>query len=179
MVFEKINISVNFEPSSLELPTTKEQALKLLEKKHFHLIHYAGHAVFDYQAPDQSHLILSNEEGLEDKINAIELHNLLKSSATCFLYLSCCSGAEISFSSKTDDYYLGLLHASVRAGVPNVLGYRWPVVGRSAKDFATHFYDGMLRFPNSLEKAVWHARQRIFYSANDNKWDETWFSPIL
>ena len=63
--------------------------------------------------------------------------------------------------------------------MPAARGYRWPVVGRSAKTFASHFYDGLTQYPSSLEHATWWARKQIFETSPEGGWDETWFSPML
>ena len=97
-----------------------------------------------------------------------------------FLFLSCCSGAEIANEDvQRENTYLGLMHAAVMAGTPAVLGFRWPVSGRSAQGFAEDFYDGLKLFPYSLEHATWWARKQVFHFRSNGAWDETWFSPML
>jgi CheY-like chemotaxis protein len=175
---EKIHISVDIYPSNLDRPVTYEEFLELFNKGKFQMIHHAGHSVCDRENPDQSYLKLYDENGDEKRITAIHFAELLKQTTPMFLYLSCCSGAEIGSLNKTDNYYLGLLDAAIRTGVPNAIAYRWTVAGYSARIFANQFYEGLLFNPYSLEVATLYARKNVFTKLL-NKWDETWFSPIL
>lgn len=174
------NVRFTVDPPDLTRSVTPGEAKDWLKSKSHHLVHYAGHAVFDRKRPENSHLGLPDSDSHSEKIRAADLADLLRGSRVQFLYLSCCSGAEIGDDRVlAENAYLGLMDAAIQAGVPAVLGYRWPVVGRSAKTFATHFYEGLAQYPSSLEHAIWWARKQIFETSPEGGWDETWFSPML
>jgi DNA-binding response OmpR family regulator len=176
-----VGVRLAVDPGDLTQPITSTEARNWLQhNKPYHLVHYAGHAVFDRKRPENSHLGLPDNDSRPGRIRAADLADLLAGSQVQFLYLSCCSGAEIGDDRVlAENAYLGLMDAAIQAGVPAVLGYRWPVVGRSAKIFATHFYEGLAKYPSSLEHAVWWARKQIFETSPEGGWDETWFSPML
>ncbi|HWM91155.1 MAG TPA: CHAT domain-containing protein [Thermoanaerobaculia bacterium] len=173
-----VGIGLEVEPENLSHSVTLEEGEALLQKRTFDLVHYAGHARFDRGRPENSALAFGGD-GAEE-LRASRLAGLLAGSPTQLLFLSCCSGAEIRLINEAaGSSYLGLIDAAVQAGVPAVFGYRWPVVGRSARHFAHHFYEGLGRFPASLEYAAWWARKQIFETSAAGGWDETWFSPML
>jgi CheY-like chemotaxis protein len=172
---ERVDVNVSTAPEDLSRPISFEEATQLLEQKSFHLIHFAGHGAFNSSRPEESFLWFPTGE-----LRATRLAGLLRDSKTEFLYLSCCSGAEIGEEvTLADNAYLGLMDAAVQAGVPAVLGHRWSVVGRSACSFAAHVYEGLARYPSSFEHAVWWARNQVFQTSTKGGWDETWFSPML
>lgn len=156
--------------------STLAKAEQLMKTRNYHLVHYAGHAEFDIERPENSALRFA-----DGKLNSTRLRDLLEKSPPQFLFLSCCSGAEIGIddSSQGANSNLGLMDAALRAGIPAVLGFRWPVVTGSARKFAKAFYEGLGHYPFSLEYATWWARKGIFENSDEGGWDETWFSPIL
>lgn len=173
----KFDIELAVDPPDLSKSLTFSETETWLKESTHQIIHYAGHSAFDFDRPENSCLLLLDDKQVERKITTTLLHNLLVRSQAQFVFLSSCSGAEISSSAiLKSNTYLGLLHAVIQAGVPAALGYRWPVVGRSAHLFTSYFYDGLICHPTSLEYAAWYARRKI---SEANGWDETWFSPML
>lgn len=177
---ERVDVRLEVTPDKLDRPVTLDEAVSELSRKSYHVVHYAGHAVHLRDRPDLSHLYFRDKEGKAAALSATQLNGLLAGSEVQFLYLSCCSGAEIANDQVLDENaYLGLLDATIQAGVPAALGYRWPVVGRSARFFASSFYEGLLHYPSSFEHATWWARKHIFEVGVEGGWDDTWISPIL
>jgi CheY-like chemotaxis protein len=184
-----LGVGIDITPSDLSRPATLEDAEEWLGQKSHDLVHYAGHGVFHTKAPELSYLVFRRQDGGPGKLTTIGLHRLLTGSRVQFLYLSCCCGAEIGDPAVLGvNSFVGLIHAAVLAGVPSVLGYRWPVVGVSAERFAASFYEGITRIPSSLEYAALLARREVFEAAEkynsagrweEGGWDDAWFSPIL
>ena len=170
---QKVNIELQIESNSFS-PLLISELKEALEAKQYHLIHYVGHASFNENYPQQSHLGVPNSHEKE-QITASELHDLLLDSPTQFLYLSCCSGAEMGEPDRGNIHW-GLLHAAINAGVSASLGFRWWVRLESACRFAEAFYKHIDDSPFSLERAAFQARKAIH---NKDGWNETWFSPIL
>jgi CHAT domain-containing protein len=109
-------------------------------------------------------------------MKASELTMLLRRSSARLVYLSCCYGtASGKQADLLDDDFLGLADAVVQAGIPTVLGYRWPVSDCGAQKMAQVFYKSLLE-QGSPEIALWNARCEM--AALDRN-DPTWLSPIL
>lgn len=149
---------------------------QLLNKCQYHIVHYAGHAAFDSNTGESSHLALLDGRRRKVELSASALHMHLHNSQTTLMFLSACVGAAVGSEellAQRDN--LGLMDAVVTAGVPVVLGYRWHVLDESARFFAVEFYEYLLR-THQPAVAVHHARQAIHRREPD---DETWTSPIL
>ncbi|MCP4529548.1 MAG: CHAT domain-containing protein [Aestuariibacter sp.] len=87
---------------------------------------------------------------------------------------SCYGTASGDDAALLDDDFLGLADAVVQAGVPSVLGFRWPVSDDGARKLALAFYRSLLE-QGSPEIALWSARCELSIDRNDT----TWLSPIL
>jgi len=158
---------------------TYERVKEELRECKYHIIHYAGHGRYNDQSPEKSSLFFWEKENCQGKIKpmtASTLKLLLENSDVSFIYLSCCSGSKSGDSVQLlDDDFLGIADGVIYAGVPAVLGFRWPVSDKSAKQLALAFYKSLLRQGN-LDLALLHARREV---AIPNKDDPTWISPIL
>lgn len=157
-----------------------EQVQQQLKHCKAHIIHYAGHSQFEGRTGEESYLSFwqrpKNRSGDYNKLSARAIAQLLRDSDTMLVYFSSCVGATVGASHLLHSQdYLGLMDAVIQAGVPNVLGYRWYVTDKGARNFATTFYDSLLE-TRSLPRAVLHGRQKIY---RENASDETWMSPIL
>ena len=170
--------------SEIKVLTTNEATLsaveKLLTRCTYHLVHFAGHAQFDFEKPENSGLFIfkdKNRRGGAGLLSARPLAQLLDDSETMFFYFSCCVGAMVSSVQRLrDEDYLGVMDAAIRAGVPYVLGYRWYVTDAGSRRFASLFYQQLIAEGSSPEQATLYARSQL-YGADGN--DETWTSPIL
>ena len=97
------------------------------------------------------------------------------------LYISSCSGA--ASGGRRDLLYndvLGLAHGAVAAGVPTVLGFRWPVLDPCARLLATSFYKALLE-TGRPDEALRTARLTVREEYEDTKYedDQAWLSPVL
>jgi CHAT domain-containing protein len=97
-----------------------------------------------------------------------------------FVYLSCCYGtATASMNELLDDDFLGIADGFTQAGVPRVLGYRWPVSDDGAQRMATSFYEALCGEANGdAATALLYARREVA-NVKDGRNDATWLSPIL
>jgi CHAT domain-containing protein len=90
--------------------------------------------------------------------------------------LSCCSGSRTGAPDKLlDDDFLGIADGIIHAGVPSVLGFRWPVSDDGAITLALAFYESLAR-QGHLDTALLDARREVAMQDRD---DITWLSPIL
>lgn len=171
-----IPVEVTFIPTE---HATYARVREELKRTSYDIVHYAGHGSYNAASPEENSLRFWAEEGKQGDVvsmQATELKMLLERSAVRLVYLSCCYGANTgSQTALLDDDFLGLADATVQAGVPSVLGFRWPVSDEGAQKFALAFYQSLLE-QGSPEIALWSARCEL---AAVNRNDPTWLSPIL
>ena len=169
-------LSAKFVPTK---DVTYERIRAELKKPDYDIIHYAGHGSYNAASPEESCLYFwadENKQGGVVPMMASELKMLLGCSEARLVYLSSCYGtATGSEVTLLDDDFLGLADAVAQAGVPSVLGFRWPVSDEGAPKLAQAFYQSLLE-QGSPEVALWEARCEL--AALDRN-DPTWLSPIL
>ena len=170
------NMGMQFRPRVLRgEEATYQEVCRELKMGDYDLFHYSGHASHDGAQPDGSALFLRESAGSGSPmaLTAGELKSLLENSALLFAYFSCCAGAtQVSESDLSHNDFLGIVDAAVQAGVPAVLGMRWPVSDRGARSLARAFYTALLP-SGELDSALLAARQAI------GRDDITWISPVL
>ena len=158
---------------------TYERVRKELKNCRYHLIHYAGHGFYDAKSPEKSCLFFwekENQQGRVKRLPASELQILLGDSELRFAYLSCCLSTTTGEPGDLlDDDFLGIADGIVQAGVPAVLGFRWPVSDNGAKDLALAFYESLAN-QGQIDTALLQARKEI---AGRDRDDITWLSPVL
>jgi len=177
-IFEDRGVSVRIKTVPTRRATYKA-VREELQKCKYHIFHYAGHGTYDKQSPEKSHLSFwekQNSRGDVKKMPVSELQMLLRGSELRFVYLSCCLGAKTGESAKLlDDDFLGLADGIICAGIPSVLGFRWPVYDGGAKDLALAFYRS-LASQGQVDAALLDARRHVAAQDRD---DITWISPVL
>ena len=149
-----------------------------LRNQEYDLIHYAGHGWFEVSSPEDSTLSFwrkPDKKGGVDHMKATEFRRLSDSNVR-LVYLSSCWGAAVGTEKDLlDDDFLGLADVIAQAGVPTILGYRWPVSDARAPQLAEAFYEALLE-DGRPDVALWRARREL--AAMDPN-DLTWLSPIL
>lgn len=188
----------------LSKEATYQHVETLLNKKNYHIIHYAGHGVYNEVKAEQSGLIFL-DQNRQRVMQADALKALLQDSSVRFVYLNCCLGARIALRSgipieqahthsarhlknlsQSENWenlnpsnhsdFLGIMDAIVQADVPAVLGYRWPVADEDAELFAREFYDALFT-TFSFDDAILQARNALVRA--EGRQNETWASPVL
>lgn len=177
-LFEERGISVEVKTIPTE-EATYEIVRSTLQRCQYHIIHYAGHGTYEKQSSEKSYISLWEQEGKQGDIKKMpisELQMLLRGSGVCFVYLSCCSGTQSGEpGALLDNDFLGIADGIIHAGVPAVLGFRWPVSDDGAKTLALAFYKSLAE-QGQLDTALLDARCEV---AARNRDDITWLSPIL
>jgi CHAT domain-containing protein len=111
----------------------------------YDVIHYAGHAVFDYEDPDLSGLLL-HDKGV---FFAQSIRRLLEGRPLVFLN-ACQSGRTASETGpQAVQQYLqrpveGLASSFIDGGALGCIGAVWPIYDRPAAEFAIDFYGHVL-----------------------------------
>lgn len=159
---------------------TDEIVKRHLERCQYHIVHYVGECEIDESNGENSCLRL-REQRIPNRrrtaLTARELGVHLSESQVVLFFLSANSTA---FGSQRRQLtqgadYLGLMDALVRAGVPNVLGYRWKLSADCRSRFAEQFYRSLLETA-SIPRAAYRARQAA-YTTDANKM--SWLSSIV
>ena len=171
-----IAVRVKMIPTSRATYDTVREELRGCQ---YHIVHYAGHGIYDRRSSEKSSLLFWEGRDCQGEVNRMpisELNMLLRGSDLRFAYFSCCVGAKTGeLAQLLDDDFLGLVDGLVHAGVPSALGFRWPVSDRGAQDLALTFYQSLAQ-RGQLDSALLDARCEI--AARDRD-DITWLSPIL
>ena len=145
----------------------------------YHIVHYVGHGLFEENSPEQSSLFFwqgPNRSGNILALTGAELSLLLQNSDVRLFQLSCCEGTRTGTSiDLLDDDYLGVGGSIIQAGVPSVLGFRWPVTAGGARKLALDFYNSFLKH-GSPERALLDARRELAMLTLDTP---DWASPML
>lgn len=145
-----------------EATATRVEA-ELTGNRPFHILHYTGHARHTSEDPDASGLVLLGPDGLPDMIGCKLLHRWINSSGLWLVYLSSCNSSGASGSLGLSQRYLGTVEAVVRAGVPNVVGFRCMVSDQAALHLADEFYRQLfeVQTTKSLNLAMLEARRKV------------------
>ena len=158
---------------------TFDRFRNVLMQEKYDIIHYIGHGLHRPRSPEDDALFFyegENRTGEVKLFTARLLQSILTDYKVKMFYLSCCEGTATSApDAAPNDDFLGIAHALVAAGVPTVLGYRWPVSDSGALLLATKFYEYFL-FSGDPAIALWQARKRVAEQSRDER---AWLSPIL
>jgi CheY-like chemotaxis protein len=164
----------------------------------WHVVHYAGHGTYDTGKPPRiGHLHFwqgscsqadwqtwraSGEDPVAARklrgelleFTSSDLSNCLEDFAPSLFYLSCCHSARTADTrSLLLSKSLGLVDAIASAGVPTVVGHRWPVVDTAhSLRFVTVFYEKLLS-EYSPEQAILRARKEL------RDYDHIWASSVI
>ena len=130
---------------------------KLIQEGGYHVLHFAGHG---WPGSDEPALAVV-DSSMKDRAIALPasvLAEWVMQSDLRLVYLSSCRGAGDPWEDETSlRRFENLADAMVSAGVPEVVGFRWPIADRQSRTFAQRFYDSYLQeFDASL--ATFRAR---------------------
>jgi pimeloyl-ACP methyl ester carboxylesterase len=127
---------------------TRSELLARLRSGRYDVVHYAGHAFFDPEAPARSGILCHGDEVLSGA-HLAELANL-----PSLVFFNACEAGRIRSPqlrrrreldvARRVDRTVGLAEAFLRGGVANYVGTYWPVGDASAETFATTFYGGLV-----------------------------------
>lgn len=178
-VFDEIGLRPKID-ALLTAEASYDEVKRRLKNCDYNIVHYAGHTLFDQEQPENSSLLFWKERdcgGEVVPVRVAELEAWLRDSRVNFFYLSSCSSAQTVVSGLRiqQDSLLGVAEAIIQAGVPSVLGFRWPVSDRGALLLAQTFYDSLAKW-GQLDRALLEARQEVYVKLTA---ENTWLSPIL
>lgn len=121
------------------------ELLNCLQSGAFDVVHYAGHAFFDPNAPSRSGILCADNEVL----SGADLAGL--SNLPSLVFFNACEAARIRRGGPTPApapdllrRNVGFAEAFLRGGVANFIGTYWPVGDAAAEAFAPTFYESLL-----------------------------------
>lgn len=162
----QIDISIIFPEDA-----TVSQIRRVLQNGAYHILHFAGHSIWNKPTPEQSALYVLDDNNQPTTLSAVQITAWVRHSALRFCYLSSCEGARSAKYQQLRDEFFGLADALAQAGVPEILGFRWPVLSIGALSFAESFYTALLgQAEFNTERALLHARQNIGQDLDDLMW---------
>jgi CHAT domain-containing protein len=172
---ERASVSAELEPLRarglaeiewLEAPTGRD-LLAALDRKDWHILHFAGHGAFD---PAMSQGVLSIASGGRDHLRASELRVLLRDRPSLRLvFLNACDGAV----GDAHELFSSTAALVAEAGVPAVVAMQFPISDEIATRFAQHVYR-QIAAGAPLERAVAGARKDIYLGGSLE-----WATPVL
>ena len=127
----------------------------------YDLFHLAGHGANDGDLAGIALHPGRSKSGFKF-VSADTLNSWIKRSPLRFVYLGCCHGAAPG-TRETEDMvvrYDNLAHAVVKARVPEVVSFLWPVDDKEVKDFALKFYEHY--FTGLHAASALHAARQTF-----------------
>ncbi|MFQ5577140.1 MAG: CHAT domain-containing protein, partial [Anaerolineae bacterium] len=145
-------------------PFTKLQLRQKLRHGNYDIVHFAGHAIFNPQDPEQSAWLLS-----DGPLWAQEIRNTLAWVETppWLVYANACE-AGMDSGERANRYQgdvFGLATAFINQGVAAYIGPLWPIDDAVALQMAGDFYHTLLIEDRSLGEALHEARQQAKYLA--------------
>jgi hypothetical protein len=164
-----------------ELPSEFASGTALRNKldrcRPFHLFHFAGHGFHTPRGDqDKRACIRLNDCGRPQDIPSDVLQAWLLDCGLWLCFMSACRTATISGEGVITSG--GLIDDLLHAGIPNYVGFRWPVTAQSSRIFARAFYQRLFEPPSGAElsSAILYARRAAKGSDNVN---DAWASSIL
>jgi len=138
----------------------------------WHVIHFIGHGEFNVQA-DEGHLILLDEQGNSDAIEANRLADLFSAAYPTprLVVLNSCSSGE----SGVGDLFSSTATALVRGGIHAVIAMQFAISDGAAIAFAHGFYSALATGRN-VDEAARNGRIAIRGAARGTL---EWITPVL
>jgi CHAT domain-containing protein len=117
----------------------------------FDLIHFTTHALQDYMAPSQSHILLQDDALSYADIISLRLNARL-------VVLGSCNG--VLGTRYSGDEVMGLAQAFFFAGAQTVIASLWAVEDESTSDFMSYLYR-YLQHGEKVSRACWLAQREM------------------
>jgi CHAT domain-containing protein len=151
--------------TSVDSEVTRDHIMENL--KNFDMVHFAGHADFDSQNPEQSGWRLKN-----GNFKAIDIHQMMGGRAMPSLVFSnaCQSARTQAWTGQNiENSPFGLANAFMLAGVRHYIGTSWDIIDEPSSRFAQNFYKYLLS-GMTVGEAVRQTRQGMMTENDDICW---------
>jgi hypothetical protein len=161
---DRVGLKPYFKEILPEEATAEAVEAELMDHYPYHILHYAGHVKHFSESPGASGVVLRGTDGDSDTISCDRLRHWAGSAGLWLAYLSSCHSSTVSSNQLgISQRYLGTIEAMIRAGVPNVIGFRSLVSDAGALQLASEFYRQLFEQQDkkSLNWAMFKARGRL------------------
>ena len=134
-----------------------------LKNRQYRLIHFAGHAQYDVDAPQQSSLCFKDYSWMAEEFGR-------QLSSQAFLYLNACETAQTytdsSLKNPRGEFMEGMAVSTLKGGAMGCLGPLWAIKDDLAREFALEFYKYALA-GETLGESLRRARLAFFNTSTD------------
>jgi hypothetical protein len=145
------------------------ESLQRKLRQGYQVVHFIGHGAFE---KDRGYLILEDEQGKAQRIDAQTLSYLCKETSLMLIFLNSCLGAVPS----PQPSLFGASHAALAAGIPAVIAMQSLIEDELAATFANEFYETLAE-GRSLDACVAEGRKAIMRHVTAERVD--WAIPVL
>jgi len=163
---DQINSEQNTIFSTLDYKINEDRT-KLLFKD-FDIVHFAGHAEYDQQNPDNSRWKLS-----KGYLRARDIYKMAKGAPMpSIVFCNACQSAQTNeWDNKdcTSDTSFGLSNAFLYAGVKHYIGPFWKIMDQPSRQFALTFYKHLMS-GKTIGESTKLARKILMDNASDICW---------
>jgi len=136
---------------------TTSNFIKALEKRHYDIVHYAGHSSLDLSAEAPQ---TANFHFADGRVDARYVAKILERAPPALLFLNSCDSAVTVNQDHSFDDLLGLSPALLHVGVEAIIGSLWPVIDEGAASIASKFYAEALS-GKSIGESLCEAREAV------------------
>jgi len=163
-ITDRMNACETIIDTSVDSEVTRDHIMENL--KSFDMVHFAGHADFDSQNPEQSGWRLKN-----GNFKAIDIHQMMGGRAMPSLVFSnaCQSARTQAWGQDIENSPFGLANAFMLAGVRHYIGTSWDIMDEPSSRFAQNFYKNLLS-GMTIGEAVRQTRQGMMTENDDICW---------
>ncbi|HET9532829.1 MAG TPA: CHAT domain-containing protein [Blastocatellia bacterium] len=161
---DRVGLNVQFKEIPAAEATTEKVESELIDNSPYHILHYAGHVRHHSESADASGVVLRGKDDEPEVISCDLLSHWVNRAGIWLAYVSACNSSMVSSSELgVSQRYLGTIEALIRAGIPNVVGFRCLVSDRGALQLASEFYRQLFEKQDKkdLGLAMFEARTRL------------------
>jgi energy-coupling factor transporter ATP-binding protein EcfA2 len=138
--------------------SSKKLSEALLQQRPIHIFHFCGHGVHRPSGVDHACIRL-NRNGMAEDIGSNQLRGWLIGAGIWLCFMSSCRSGTLRGHSLLRSG--GLLDDVVSSGIPNFVGFRWPVSADSSRALAVSFYQNLFEPPGGSELITALLRGRL------------------
>lgn len=134
----------------------------------YDVVHFAGHALFEEVkgANQRGFLMFGNHASRTEAVPISDFADWLNEANVQLAYLNCCRSSATRAA-----------HELANSRVPLSIGFTWDLDGQGAIEFATAFYDHLLRNDAKVCQAFQYARKRLHRRYQGG--NPIWTAPVL
>jgi hypothetical protein len=155
--------------------TTPNELHGTLSSKHYQIVHFIGHGVFDTKKQEGCLLFVNERDG-EYPLGERALREIFCGRGLSLVFLNACESGRGGRGGRGADFNKGVAQSLVAHGLPALVANQYSVLDGSATAFARHFYWSLAQ-GLSVGQAAREARIAVNYLLDGEPID--WAVPVL